>query len=134
MQTGSVAGYVALYESGELSERTKQAYARLTACDICPRCCGVNRRESTKGAGCHTGEMAWVSSHQAHFGEESPLVGMHGSGTIFFTHCNLRCQYCQNYDISQQGRGQEVEPEEIAVMMLELQGAGCALAMLSPRF
>lgn len=120
-----MAGYVALYESGELSERAKQAYARLTACDICPRCCGVNRLESAKGAGCHTGEMAWVSSYQAHFGEESPLVGVHGSGTIFFTHCNLRCQYCQNYDISQQGRGQEVEPEEIAVMMLQLQSAGC---------
>ena len=125
MQTRAEAGYVALYESGKLSERVKQAYARLTACDICPRCCGVNRLESANGAGCHTGERAWVSSYQAHFGEESPLVGMHGSGTIFFTHCNLTCQYCQNYDISQLGRGQEVEPQEIAARMLHLQGAGC---------
>lgn len=122
---GSGARYLALHQSRELGERARQAYARLAECDICPRHCGVNRRESAEGAACRTGEKAWVSSYQAHFGEESPLVGSHGSGTIFFTHCNLRCQFCQNYDISQLGHGQEVEPEEVAVMMLRLQEAGC---------
>jgi putative pyruvate formate lyase activating enzyme len=101
------------------------AYARLEACDICARECGVNRRLSTEGAGCHTGERAIVSSHGPHFGEETPLVGRGGSGTIFFSWCNLRCQYCQNYEISQAGMGQEVEPEDLARMMLSLQRQGC---------
>ena len=121
----SEAAYVALHRSGELRERVREAYTRLAACDICPRRCGVNRRQSAKGAVCRTGEKAWVSSCQAHFGEESPLVGTRGSGTIFFTHCNLRCQYCQNFDISQLGHGEEVEPEGIAAMMLRLQNRGC---------
>jgi len=79
----------------------------------------------TKKAVCRTGERAVVSSYHAHFGEESPLVGYHGSGTIFFSWCNLRCQFCQNYEISQLGHGREVEPEELALMMLHLQGQGC---------
>jgi putative pyruvate formate lyase activating enzyme len=117
--------YVALHRSGELRRRVEQAYARLSACDVCPRSCGVNRRETVRGAVCRTGDKARVASYHAHFGEESPLVGIHGSGTIFFANCNLKCQYCQNYDVSQLGHGQEVEPESLAVMMLRLQEAGC---------
>jgi len=117
--------YLELLRSGELKERVKEAYRRLEACDICPRECGVNRRDSTKGAVCRTGERAVVSSYNPHFGEEAPLVGHGGSGTIFFSWCNLRCQYCQNYEISQLGHGQECEPEEIAAMMLRLQAMGC---------
>jgi len=117
--------YLKLLRSGELKERVKEAYRRLEACDICPRECGVNRRDSAKGAVCRTGERAVVSSYNPHFGEEAPLVGHGGSGTIFFSWCNLRCQYCQNYEISQLGHGRECEPEEIAAMMLRLQAMGC---------
>jgi putative pyruvate formate lyase activating enzyme len=117
--------YLKLLRSGELKWRVAQAYARMEACDICARECGVNRRLSAEGAGCHTGERAIVSSYGPHFGEEDPLVGRGGSGTIFFSWCNLRCQYCQNYEISQMGMGHEVEPEELAKMMLSLQSQGC---------
>ncbi|MCD6518497.1 MAG: radical SAM protein [Anaerolineae bacterium] len=117
--------YLHLWRSGELAERVRAAYARLEACDICPRECGANRRLSPRGAACRTGELAVVASYHAHFGEEAPLVGRHGSGTIFFSWCNLACQYCQNYEISQLGEGREVEPEELAAMMLALQERGC---------
>jgi putative pyruvate formate lyase activating enzyme len=117
--------YLALLRSGELERRVAEAYTRLEACDICARECGVNRRLSAEGAGCHTGERALVSSAGPHFGEEDPLVGSGGSGTIFFSWCNLRCQFCQNADISQLGYGHEVEPEELAQMMLSLQAQGC---------
>jgi len=122
---GFEPGYVRLVRSGELKRRVAAAYARLEACDLCGRECGVNRRESNTGAGCHTGERAAVSSYGPHFGEEEPLVGSSGSGTIFFTWCNLRCQFCQNYQISQEGEGEEVEPEELAGMMLTLQAQSC---------
>ncbi len=117
--------YLPLLRSGELKRRVAEACARLEACDICARECGVNRRLSAEGAGCRTGERAFVSSYGPHFGEEDPLVGSGGSGTIFFAWCNLRCQYCQNYDISQGGHGQEMEPEDLARMMLSLQSQGC---------
>ncbi len=117
--------YLKYLRSGELKRRVAEAYARLEACDICARKCHVNRRLSAEGAGCRTGERAIVSSYGPHFGEEDPLVGRGGSGTIFFSWCNLRCQYCQNYEISQGGSGQEVEPEELARMMLSLQSQGC---------
>jgi putative pyruvate formate lyase activating enzyme len=117
--------YVELLRSGELRQRAELALARLEACDICARECSVNRRLSADKAGCHTGDRAWVSSYGPHFGEEDPLVGSGGSGTIFFTWCNLRCQFCQNYDISQGGQGREVEPEDLAKMMLSLQSQGC---------
>ncbi len=122
---GFQPGYLRLLRSGELPGRVEEAYHRLEACDICPRECGVNRRESHKGAACRTGERAWVSSYNPHFGEEAPLVGTGGSGTIFFAWCNLRCQYCQNAEISQLGEGREVEPGELAAMMLRLQHMGC---------
>jgi putative pyruvate formate lyase activating enzyme len=122
--------YLELWRSGELRRRAELALARLEACDLCARECGVNRRLSAEKAGCHTGSRAWVSSYGPHFGEEDPLVGVSlarpgGSGTVFFTWCNLRCQFCQNHDISQGGQGREVEPEELAGMMLSLQEQGC---------
>jgi len=118
-------GYRTLLRSGELDDRVRRAWARLADCDLCARECHVNRRVTTKGAVCRTGERAVVASYQPHFGEEACLVGRHGSGTIFFSWCNLRCQFCQNYDISQFGHGREVEPGTIAAMMLDLQDHGC---------
>jgi putative pyruvate formate lyase activating enzyme len=111
--------------AGELKRRVDQAWVRLEDCDLCPRDCHVNRRQTTKGTVCRAGERAVVASFGPHFGEESCLVGRHGSGTIFFSWCNLRCQFCQNYDISQLGEGREAAPEEIAAMMLDLQERGC---------
>jgi len=119
------AAYVKLLRTGELQQRVEQARSILEECRFCGRECGVNRLETTKGAVCRTGGKAVVSSFNAHFGEEEPLVGQHGSGTIFFTNCNLKCQFCQNYEISQLGEGREVEPEELAAMMLHLQGRNC---------
>lgn len=125
--------YLKLFRTGELAERVRAAYQHLECCVLCAHHCGVNRRETIKGAVCRTGERAVVSSFNPHFGEEAPLVGRGGSGTIFFAWCNLRCQYCQNYEISQLGDpstplragGSEVEPAEIAAIMLRLQAAGC---------
>lgn len=91
--------YVALWRSGELARRVEAACARLAACDICPRRCLVDRLRGELGA-CHTAAQARVSSFGPHLGEEDPLRGWRGSGTIFFTRCNLHCQYCQNHDIS----------------------------------
>ncbi|HFD39506.1 MAG TPA: radical SAM protein, partial [Anaerolineae bacterium] len=134
MRTGTErrieAAYLKLLRSGELKRRTAEAYARLEACDLCARECGVNRRGVNRRlhpekAGCRTGERAVVASYGPHFGEEDPLVGHGGSGTIFFAWCNLRCRFCQNYEISQLGQGREVEPEELARMMLDLQRQGC---------
>ncbi len=117
--------YLNLVRTGELAERVHTAYQHLEHCDLCAHNCGVNRRETIKGAVCRAGERAVVSSQHPHFGEEAPLVGRRGSGTIFFAWCNLRCPYCQNYEISQLGEGSAVEPEEIAAMMLHLQALGC---------
>ncbi len=116
--------YLSLLRSGELPSRVEQAYRRLSACDLCAWECRKNRRAGELGV-CRSGERARLASFGAHLGEEAPLRGWRGSGTIFFGRCNLRCQYCQNYDISQCDAGQEVEPEVIAEVMLELQAAGC---------
>lgn len=94
-------------------------------CDLCARYCHVNRKETLRGAVCRTGERAVVCSYGPHHGEEDCLRGRRGSGTIFFTWCNLRCVYCQNYDISWQGKGHEVSAEELAAIMLALQAEGC---------
>ena len=115
--------YLQLARTGELRRRAEQAYTHLAACDLCAQNCSVDRHV-TCGV-CRTGTLAVVASYGPHHGEENPLRGWYGSGTIFFTHCNLKCQFCQNYDISQLGQGREVEPEEIAAMLLELQEMGC---------
>ena len=119
--------YLALYRSGELARRVERALASLEMCRICPRNCDVNRL-ADKYAFCKTGRYAIVGSHFPHFGEEDCLRGSNGSGTIFFSHCNLRCVFCQNYDISQAAKVSEVHgssPDEIAGMMLELESHGC---------
>ena len=118
-------GYLKLAASGQLTLRAAEAWRRMQDCDLCARYCQVNRLQSIKGAVCRTGERAVVHGCGPHHGEEDPLRGWSGSGTIFFSWCNLRCQYCQNWDISQKGVGREVEHEELAEMMLDLQALGC---------
>jgi putative pyruvate formate lyase activating enzyme len=117
-------GYLRLFREGKFSERAEILMGRLENCDICPHRCGVNRLEGETGI-CRTGKKAMVSSFGPHFGEENPLVGRGGSGTIFFTNCNLGCVFCQNYDISHLGEGYPAEEEKIAEMMIELQNMGC---------
>jgi putative pyruvate formate lyase activating enzyme len=119
------SAYLRLLRRGGLQQRVEEARAVLEECRLCGRECRVNRLESAEGAVCRTGAKAVVSSFNAHFGEEDPLVGEHGSGTIFFANCNLKCQFCQNYEISQLGEGREVEAKELAAMMLHLQERGC---------
>ena len=116
--------YQKLHDSNELQNRIDRAYELLRECRLCPRKCGVNRLEGEVGV-CGLGKDAMVSSFAPHFGEESPLVGRHGSGTIFMTNCNLKCVFCQNYDISHLGHGSTVTLEEFAGMMLTLQRHGC---------
>lgn len=116
--------YLALHRSGELPRRAAEAVERLRRCLVCPRDCAVDRL-ADRTAACHTGRYAQVSSYFPHFGEEDCLRGWAGSGTIFFNMCNLRCVFCQNYDISQANRGPETTPERLAAMMLELQARGC---------
>jgi putative pyruvate formate lyase activating enzyme len=122
---GFEPAYVALLASGELARRAEAAYRHLEDCDLCARYCHVDRRRTIRGAACRTGERAVVASFGPHHGEEEPLRGSRGSGTIFFSWCNLRCVYCQNWEISQKGIGREVEPAELAEMMLGLQEEGC---------
>ena len=117
--------YLRLLRSGELSERARRSRQHLENCDLCARYCRVNRRESIRGAICRTGERAVVCSAGPHHGEEHCLSGRRGSGTIFFSWCNLRCVFCQNWEIAWQGEGQEVSDEELAHMMLRLQAQGC---------
>jgi putative pyruvate formate lyase activating enzyme len=116
--------YLRLHRSGELAWRVEEALAALADCTLCPRNCHVNRL-ADRFAVCKTGRYAVVSSHFAHFGEEDCLRGWNGSGTIFFSWCNLRCVFCQNYDISWEGGGRGTRPEELAAMMLRLQAQGC---------
>ena len=116
--------YLSLHRAGELQKRAEEAVAALADCRVCPRECGVNRL-ADKTATCRTGRFAQVSSCFPHLGEEDCLRGTRGSGTIFFSMCNLRCVFCQNFDISQTNRGREVGPAELASMMLELQDARC---------
>lgn len=122
---GFQAGYLTLLESGELEQRVRIARQHLKSCDLCARYCRVDRLRTTQGAVCRTGERAVVYSYGPHYGEEDVLRGWNGSGTIFFSWCNLRCEFCQNWEISQKGEGREVEPDELAAMMLDLQARGC---------
>lgn len=115
---------IPIYRSINLKTKSEQAIELLRNCQLCPRECKVNRLEDVLGY-CRTGRWAIVSSYGQHFGEEPELVGTNGSGTIFFAHCNLSCQYCQNYDISQLGYGQITKANELAKMMLSLQKMGC---------
>lgn len=116
--------YIKLEAEGKLAKRVEQAYDILAKCELCPNRCGVNRREGRKGF-CRTPEKATVYSHHPHFGEELPLVGYGGSGTIFFSNCSLRCVFCQNWPIAHLGLGDEVSDEDLADMMLDLQTIGC---------
>ena len=116
--------YIELIKSGEIETRRKKLNSILGSCTLCPRECKVNRLEGESGF-CSAGKLPTISSAHPHFGEESPLVGSAGSGTIFFTGCNLGCIYCQNYDISHLGVGESISIKELAQSMLRLQRIGC---------
>ena len=116
--------YIKAKQKGWLLKKIGQSSALLTSCTLCPRQCKVDRTRGEKGY-CSTGEKAVVSSFTPHFGEEPQLVGDKGSGTIFFSHCNLQCVFCQNYEISIKGMGDEADDEQIASIMLYLQKIGC---------
>jgi putative pyruvate formate lyase activating enzyme len=145
--------YLKLLRSGELQERAQRALAELADCRVCPRDCRVDRLHALsasdgppsggpprvgglaakravaahipQGTSCFTGRQARVASAFPHFGEEDCLRGWKGSGTIFFSFCNLRCLFCQNWDVSQAGEGREIQPDELAALMLDLQLRGC---------
>ncbi len=116
--------YLKLEHEGRLKERIERALVLMESCTLCPRACGVNRLEGETGF-CRTGRRARVASYNAHFGEEGPLVGKYGSGTIFMSSCNLLCSFCQNFEISHQRQGIDVVPEQLAAMMLDLAKQGC---------
>jgi putative pyruvate formate lyase activating enzyme len=118
------ASYIEAYESGRLHESVERARRWMTKCTLCPRLCRVNRLSDERGY-CRTGRMAVVASYGPHYGEERPLVGRGGSGTIFFSHCSLFCTFCQNYDISHGGEGTAAAHEDLADIMLALQRGGC---------
>lgn len=115
--------YISLYENGILDEIKNKLLEELGSCDLCPHKCKVNRNNDETGF-CEIGRLAKVSNFFLHFGEEQELVGEGGSGTIFFSGCNLRCIFCQNYTLSHLGEGQIVTPQELAGMMLVLQNNG----------
>ena len=116
--------YEKLEREGKLAERVEQAYAIFENCQLCPRQCGVNRQKGEKGF-CRAPVKPVIFGAHPHFGEEISLVGQHGSGTIFFSNCNLRCVFCQNWPISHEGRGKKVQDEDLANMMINLQKIGC---------
>jgi putative pyruvate formate lyase activating enzyme len=120
----SIPAYRQLLEAGGFEERIEQAWQLLEICAVCAWKCPVNRLTGQQGV-CKTGRYARIYSYGEHHGEEIPLRGWKGSGTIFFTGCNLRCQYCQNHDISQTNRGSEIGSQALAKIMLDLQAAGC---------
>ena len=116
--------YLELHRTGELYRRSRKALKSLANCKVCPRDCEVNRLDDEKAV-CKSGRHASVASFFPHFGEEDCLRGSRGSGTIFFSMCNLKCVFCQNFDISQDGEGSETDHETLAEMMLLLQRKGC---------
>jgi putative pyruvate formate lyase activating enzyme len=122
-RTELTPAYLQLTER-QLAERAAALQELLRGCRLCPRACGVDRLNGETGV-CRTGVQPIVSSYGPHFGEERPLVGRHGSGTIFLTHCNLKCIFCQNYDISHLGDGRATTAERVAEMMLDLQRQRC---------
>jgi putative pyruvate formate lyase activating enzyme len=116
--------YIKLHRSGELRERGRKLWSLMEACELCPRRCRVNRLEGERGF-CRANSTLVIASHQPHFGEETPLVGSGGSGTVFFSHCGLRCVFCINWDVSWEGRGRERSISQLSGMMLDLQDRGC---------
>jgi putative pyruvate formate lyase activating enzyme len=124
MEMTSTPSYVNLHEKGKLSQRVNLLKEFLKECRLCPRECRVNRLDGEIGV-CQARAELTVSSAFPHFGEEAPLVGSHGSGTVFLTHCNLRCIFCQNYDISHLGSGEQMSSSELTRIMLRLQEMGC---------
>ena len=122
---GFEPAYLELHRTGGLKERTEELWAIMERCQLCPRKCGVNRLEGMVGFCQAPGAGLVISASQAHYGEERPLVGVGGSGTIFMTHCGLRCVFCQNWAISHLGRGSEESIDDFAGMMLRLQRNGC---------
>ncbi len=115
--------YHALYQSGELLQRVRAAYQRLASCDLCPHNCGVNRIKGEQGR-CRSGLKPRIASANLHRGEEPPISGSKGSGTIFFSGCTLNCVFCQNFPISQQNSGETISTWELARRMLQLQKRG----------
>lgn len=122
--TAFKSAYIRTLEDGSLQHKVDEALGMLSCCRMCPRSCGVDRNAGEKGF-CTTGAEAEISSCFPHFGEEAPLVGNKGSGTIFVTHCNLLCKFCQNFEISHGGQGTSVSAQDMAKIMLELQTMGC---------
>ncbi len=116
--------YLRLHRSGELKKRGEKLWDLMKACTLCPRQCGVNRLDGDKGF-CGSSSQLEISAYRPHFGEERPLVGQGGSGTVFFTHCGLRCVFCINWEISQGGVGEGKDVTDLAEMMLHLQKIGC---------
>ena len=116
--------YAGAVTDGRLARNVRAARRAMRRCVLCPRRCAVNRLAGETGI-CRTGTNAWIASAHPHFGEEPELVGTHGSGTIFFTYCNLCCKFCQNEDISRDGVGREVSTEQLSGIMLDLQDQGC---------
>jgi putative pyruvate formate lyase activating enzyme len=116
--------YLALYRSGELKLRGQELWRLMESCELCPRRCGTNKLKGERGF-CAANAQLEISSYHPHFGEERPLVGRGGSGTIFLTNCGLRCVFCCNWEVSQGGQGRPRSIEEMAEMMLELQTGGC---------
>lgn len=112
--------YYDLYQSGELLHRVREAYRRLTACNLCPHDCGVNRIKDERGV-CGAGLKPKIASANVHRGEEPPISGTKGSGTIFLSGCSLKCVFCQNFPISQFGNGEEITTGELAARMIKLQ-------------
>src|SRR5687767_12929430 len=126
-RTNNQPSYLRLLETGEFARRLATLESLLARCTVCPRDC-LNNRLKDEIAACYSGRLPIVSSYTAHFGEEPGLVGKHGAGNIFFGNCNLRCVYCQNYQISQTHKQQlknEIPHERLAGMMIELQAKGC---------
>ena len=117
-------GYLKAHQNGELKRITEALFLSLESCQICPRRCKVNRLNNKLGF-CKTAVLPKIFSFMAHHGEEPPISGANGSGTIFFSHCNLGCVYCQNYEFSQLGKGREYTFDELARIMLNLQSQGC---------
>ena len=116
--------YLELHRSGELNSRGQELWNMMDSCQLCPRMCGIDRLAGHEGF-CRASSQLEIASYHPHFGEEKPLVGKGGSGTIFFANCGLRCVFCINYQISQQGMGHPRSIDDLAEMMLKLQEQGC---------